>query len=365
MMKRQTTKLASESELMLERGLQYSQKERSENSLDLQSQPKLFYLSNYLYGGCATFTAHLLHTINQKYIYCLTKAFENDLGDFGYGIYYQRKPLDFLLERDRLFITDMYLNFNILDKLKNKQVTIVLHDPGEIFRENIEYIRNWNVIVIRKTMQDFLKNNHGIKSRFLYHPFYPHNRPIVLKNNDRDAKITYDKRKVISISRIDYNKNIDIILKANKKLYNPIRIYGWANSDYINSNLRRLDFYKYYQGTFEKSFSQVSNILNNSKFLVDLSVIPSDGGGTQYTFLEAIYNNTPIILNRKWIETVDKKHREFKEGYNCYAVSNEEELVELLNKSNLDTAKVVDNTKKLMKRHINISKEWNKIILHE
>jgi hypothetical protein len=104
MMKRQTTKIASESELMLERGLQYSQRERSENSLDLQSQAKLFYLSNYLYGGCATFTAHLLHTINQKYIYCLTNAFENDLGDFGYGIYYQRKYLDFLLEINRLFI---------------------------------------------------------------------------------------------------------------------------------------------------------------------------------------------------------------------------------------------------------------------
>jgi hypothetical protein len=148
-------------------------------------------------------------------------------------------------------------------------------------------------------------------------------------------------------------------------LYSPIRIYGWANSDYINSNLRRLDFCKYYQGTFEKSFSQVCNILNTSKFLVDLSVIPSDGGGTQYTFLEAIYNNIPIIFNRKWIETVDKKHREFNEGYNCYAVSNEEELVELLNKSNVDTAKVVDNAKKLMKRHINISKDWSKIIFHE
>jgi hypothetical protein len=101
----------------------------------------------------------------------------------------------------------MYLNFDILDKLKNKQVTIVIHDPGEIYNENIEYIRNWNVVVIRKTMQDFLKNNHGIKSRFLYHPFYPYNRSIDLKNNDRDTKITYDKWKVTSISRIDYNNN--------------------------------------------------------------------------------------------------------------------------------------------------------------
>jgi hypothetical protein len=124
-MSRKGTKMASETELMLEKGLSYSQREKN--------QPKLFYLSNYRYGGCTTFTAHLIHTMNHRYIYCLTKAFENDLGDFGYGIYYQRKPLDFLLEIDRLFITDMYLNFDILDELKNKQVTIVVHDPGEIF----------------------------------------------------------------------------------------------------------------------------------------------------------------------------------------------------------------------------------------
>ncbi|MBA3286096.1 MAG: hypothetical protein H0U27_13705 [Nitrosopumilus sp.] len=40
--------------------------------------------------------------------------------------------------------------------------------------------------------------------------------------------------------------------------------------------------------------------------MIDLSEIPHDGGGTQYTFLEAIYNNSAIVLNRKWIETVDE-----------------------------------------------------------
>jgi predicted transcriptional regulator len=66
----------------------------------------------------------------------------------------------------------------------------------------------------------------------------------------------------------------------------------------------------------------------------------------------------------KMDKSVDKKYREFKEGYNCFPVSNEEELIELLNKSNIDTAKVVENAKKLMKRHVNISKEWSKITLH-
>ena len=102
----------------------------------------------------------------------------------------------------------------------------------------------------------------------------------------------------------------------------------------------------------KKSFDKVSDILSKSKFMVDLSVLPNDGGGTQYTFLEAIYNNTAIILNRGWVETVDRKYRDFKEGYNCYAVSNEQELIELVNNSdNIDTAKIVENASKLMYRH--------------
>ena len=40
--------------------------------------------------------------------------------------------------------------------------------------------------------------------------------------------------------------------------------------------------------------------------MVDLSQLPNDGGGTQYTFLEAIYNNSAIILNRKWIENIER-----------------------------------------------------------
>jgi hypothetical protein len=45
--------------------------------------------------------------------------------------------------------------------------------------------------------------------------------------------------------------------------------------------------------------------LANSKFMVDLSSLPMDRGGTQYTFLDAINHNCAIILNKQWIENVD------------------------------------------------------------
>ncbi len=322
--------------------------------------PPLFYLSDYRYGGCTTFTAHLMHILNRNCVLCLTKAFEKDIGDFGYGIKFQRKPIKFLTKVKEMFIADMFENFHILQKIKDKDIKIVVHDPGEVFEENEDYLKRWNIIVIRKTVQAYLKGKHDIKAKFLYHPFYPYKKH--LNNNLVNSDIN-SRKEVVSISRIEPHKNTDIILKANKKLDNPIKIYGLVNPQYVSSELNNLDFDKYYHGTFDKSFSQVSAILSKSKFMVDLSKIPHDGGGTQYTFLEAIYNNSAIILNRKWIETVDKKYRDFKEGYNCYAVSNENELTELINNSdNIDTTKVVNNATKLMHRHIDIAKEWNNLI---
>jgi hypothetical protein len=97
--------------------------------------------------------------------------------------------------------------------------------------------------------------------------------------------------------------------------------------------------------------------------MVDLSSLPMDGGGTQYTFLDAIYHNSALILNRQWIENVDAPYREFKEDHNYYAVSNAKELSELLN-SNIDTTKVVQNARKLVARHTSIINDWKKLALN-
>ena len=331
---------------------------------------QLFYLSNYRYGGCTTFTAHLLHLLKIKSVICMSNAFENDIGEFGYEIYYQKRPIAFLDNIKRMFIADMYQNFHLLEKLKNKDITIVVHDACEIFKENEDYLKNWKIIVIRKTVKDYLKSKYDINAKFVYHPFHPYKR--IFKDYDENDNINNYRTKEeeegegeegVSISRIEYHKNTEMILKANKKLKKPIKIYGLTNPKYVASKLNKLDFNKYYQGIFEKSFNAISNILSKSKFMVDLSQLSNDGGGTQYTFLEAIYNNCAIILNRKWIENIDKKYCDFEEGYNCYAVSNEQELIELINNSNnIDTTKIIQNAKKLMYRHINTAEEWKKLI---
>jgi hypothetical protein len=73
------------------------------------------YLSNYMYGGCATFTAHL-HTIEKNYVLYLIKGGFKEkirIGDFGYGIHYQNLSIEALDTIKNPFITDMYKHFHL------------------------------------------------------------------------------------------------------------------------------------------------------------------------------------------------------------------------------------------------------------
>jgi glycosyltransferase involved in cell wall biosynthesis len=337
-----------------------------------QEEPatSFFFISDYMYGGCLTFTAHLLHTLNRKEVFRIAKKrFEKRKKNFGYGIRYQNVPLEYLDSVQNIFITDMYQHFECLEKLKTRtskangkgNVVIVIHDPGEIFKFNEPYLKYWNIITIRKSMQQYLHDRYGIESKFIYHPFYPY--PIQHQGDSDDAD-EEDKTQAVSISRIDFNKNIEILLDANERMRNnPLKIYGWANSKYVSERLDADEFNQYYQGKYVKSFDATSAILKKAKFMIDLSSLPNDGGGTQYTFLDAIYHNCAVILNRQWIENVDAKYRDFKEGENCYAVSNAEELKEFLNNAkNIDTSRIVQNARKLLDRHINAG-DWKNEIM--
>jgi hypothetical protein len=53
-----------------------------------------------------------------------------------------------------------------------------------------------------------------------------------------------------------------------------------------------------------------------------------------------------LILHRKWLENdyVDPDYCDFKEGYNCLAVDNENELADII-KKDPDTSKIVENAK--------------------
>ena len=310
-------------------------------------QMNLLYMARPVYGGWVSFTAHL----SLKYKYPLFKIGSKTEGteespklrEYGYGVEYQnRAPND--LPKGKLMITAIDKTYyEYLDKLPDGTF-IVIHDPTEVSGKGKEpVLRNlgrFRVITIRESVKKFLKDQFGVKSRFILHPFYEYPYK---KNAHPD--------RAVSISRVDFDKHTDIILKANKHLRPPIDIYGAINRQYVFFKLNDLGFKKYYKGGFEKSFEELGKILEDAKYVVDMSVIKNDGGGSQYTFLEAIYEKCALVINAKWIENAKT---DFVDGTNCYVVADEEELAALLNKDP-NTSRVLKGAKALLEPHVAVN----------
>lgn len=307
----------------------------------------LFYMARPVYGGWVSFTAHLALKHDLP-LFKIGNKTETKQREFGYGVTYQNRDPDDLPSGKTLITAIDKTNYEYLAKFPNGTF-IVIHDPTEVNSKAAEplvkELKRFKIFTIRESVQEYLMKNFKLKSKFLHHPFFEYKF-----EKDENPKNT------VSISRIDFDKHTDILLKANKELSNPIQIYGAHNRLYVHFKLEGLDFKKYYKGQFEKSFEELSKILQNAKFVADMSVIKHDGGGSQYTFLEAIYQNCALIINEKWVEGFPTP---FKNEYNCYVVKNEDDLVRLL-EADPSVDKINRNAQKLLEPHIKV--DWVRAI---
>ena len=328
-----------------------SQKKKSQK--EKKGSYNLVYMAKPIYGGWVSFTAHLAKKKDYP-LYRVSNKTESKTRDYGYGVDYRNLAIDDLVKLPNLLITAIDKNFyQFLPKIK--KATIVIHDPTELKEPVLEVLKSkrFKVITIRQTVEKLLREVHGIKSQFLHHPFYqfPKSKSESESESKKVKKVKKDKN--ISLSRVDFDKHTDIIIKANQKLKNPVDIYGALNDLYVYHKLKVLPFKKYYKGRFPKTFDALVDLLASAKFVVDMSAINKDGGGSQYTFLEAIHMDCALVLNKKWVEGVKTP---FKHGENCYVVEDEHELAKLL-KRNPDTSLVVKNAKKMLAPHIS-GKGW-------
>ena len=310
----------------------------------------LVYCARPIYGGWISFTAHL----SLKYelpLFKIGNRTESKARNFGYGVPYLNIDDSELKHLDGpILITAVDKNYyNHLDKFPNGTY-IVIHDPTEVkiraAEPLLKELHRFKVITIRKSVQDFLKKTYNIKSKYIVHPFYEYDFTKVSKPTE-----------AVSISRIDFDKHTDIILKANKLLKDPIDIYGSINRQYVFFSLAKLNFKKYYKGQFEKSFSELSEILKDAKFVVDMSIIKNDGGGSQYTFLEAIYQECCLIINAQWINSMETP---FNSGVNCFVVRDENDLVKVIT-SRTSIKDILKESKKILIPHITV--DWPKEIM--
>ena len=100
-------------------------------------------------------------------------------------------------------------------------------------------LQNFKVITIRESVQDYLVKTFQIDSKFLRHPFYSYPPP------SKNPGLGYN---AVSISRIDFDKNTDLILKANQLIENKqnhIYLFGAENRIYVHHKLKDLNIQEY------------------------------------------------------------------------------------------------------------------------
>ena len=318
----------------------------------------LLYLAKPVYGGWVTFTAHLSHKLESP-IYKISQRNETFDRDYGYECKYRNQNISEILKLDNILITAVDKNYWEYLHLFPEETEIIIHDPTECKKSKKNnplvqitdhndkpLLEKFKVITIRESVQEYLVNQFSVKSLFMPHPFFSYKIP----------KIDGLGYKCVSIARIDFDKHTDILLKANQLLENKsdhIYLFGAENRLYVHHKLKELNIQEYWKGKFPKNLSPVydgKSILKDAKYMIDMSIIKGDGGGTQYTFLEAIYHNTVLILNMEWID----KGTLFKSGYNCIGVSNEQELAEFI-KNDLSSEKyseILLNSQIILKDHV-------------
>ena len=321
----------------------------------------LLYLAKPTYGGWVSFTAHL-SLKNHIPLYKISKRTEKNSRNYGYNTQYNNINISTLQEmiknENTPIISAIDKNFyDILEYLPDNTY-IVIHDPTEFNKASkqivLDHLKRLRVITIRKSVHDLLLNM-GISSTFIIHPYMP-----MISQQMMDGV----RSGAISISRIDYDKNIDIIVKANSLISDKqqkIEIFGEPNERYIYQKLLTWDNFKkddpnsQYRGHFPKTFEKLTEILTNKRFVVDMSSISQDGGGTQYTFLEAIDAGCVLILNSKW---TSNPHSIWHHNINCIVVSNADELAQVLETpQNFDLQKIYKNSIKILKDAQSVS--WN------
>lgn len=293
--------------------------------MDIANRFELLFLSKNVFGGWITYTAHLFRALKKigmdPHLYKVTKRGEKTTRDFGYGLRYKNTSEESIAKIpsvDPCLIVAVQKNFyHQAEILLDNGAYITIHDPTEIKNKDfLEVIRRHEdrVIVIRKAM---LK--HLPRATFIPHPYVRH-----YKDEVPTMKIN-----AIHVGRIDFDKNIDMVLDANRLLpkKKQVIIYGFDNRIYTRFNIvEKYPEYQQSKNHFPKEFHYATQLCHQAKFLVDMSHIKGDGGNTQYTFLEGGDGGAICVINKAWLIP----GHVMKHGKNCIAVESPEELAKVL-----------------------------------
>lgn len=301
----------------------------------------LVYLSGNTTGGWVTFTSHLMRSLRAEGIKCLLykrgKNTEERKRPFGYDINYRNVTELELLKlviKDPTIIVACQKNYvQTAEELLRYGAFIVVHDPAEKSSRLKMKTKPW---VVRKVGLKYLP-----EATFIRHPYVA---------RSRESIPTTKRSGCISVSRIDFDKNTHILLDANR-LGAKIEIRGFENRLYTRFKLCK-DYPEWEQSVaaYPREHGAAFTMMLSKTCMADMSIIKGDGGGTQYTTLEAWDAECVPIIHREWI----RKNDEMVPAVNCLTARDGKYLnkkIELLRDNPAIRDSIVQEGLKSMARH--------------
>lgn len=313
----------------------------------MTKEVSLFFMYKTFGGGTTSYTVHLARAFEmagiKPFIYRVRERGEHFSRPFSKyeGIEYRnitaQQALDKVKRRPALMTApcnSKYLPFapTIIPDLMKKGMRIVIHDPNEF--EIYDHLdgNKWKFsnqpICIRPSMQEFFP-----KAEFIPHP-YVREMPI-----DRWKPHVERETLAISIARVTFVKRTHLILEANRIIKrdgssgDQIELRGAENRLYTRHVLSK-KFPEYKQGKtgFPMTWGASAREAEQGIFAVDFTWFPDDGGGSQYSFMEAWDAGTVNIIHKDWMRYRGEMypHPTDRASGNCLAVKDAQECADWL-----------------------------------
>lgn len=263
----------------------------------------IVYLSDSHAGGWPTFTCHLMHSLRMAgartiLLKCASRNWPN-WREFGRGLRYMAMNKETLLEESLkrptviAAVTADYAD--IAGDMIEAGALIVIHDPTELKPATRDIIdRCMCPIIDRESNLDHVQD-----AVYIPHPYMR-----IGVRGSGDVCEWPRMWNAVAYSRIDWDKHTEIIAEANRTLKDPVRIFGFIGRPYAQHKLDKEmpEWRQFYYGPMSNSDLWAgARLATNARFVVDMSSIKKDGGGTQYTFLEAWDAGATLVLNQDWL----------------------------------------------------------------
>lgn len=283
----------------------------------------LLFISPNRVGGTVTYTAHLAHALYslgiEAPIYRLASRDEMAPRPFGYGLTYRNVGFETMadLTEERTLIVHAHSDHvDVVEQLMDLGAWFTIHDPGDVkvFEGLADRER---VVVIRKANLAACPN-----ATYIPHPY-------VRTFNTFQAGYQGRPHHATTLSRLASNKKTSWVLEANRLLppQKQIQLRGSESRMYTWGLSKKYpEFHQDPARGWAAEMGAAERIARDARFMVDLTDMPGDGGGSQYTYLHAVDAGAAVVLNSSWVTPEGV----WRPGWNCLAVDSPTALADAL-----------------------------------